>query len=77
MGDLKRIDTRNSVLIRGESFTITLRFMRDVVQGFTGVILGAAVGSLLAAGSLLAVESLIPSALPGGQTAVIDRPING
>ena len=77
MGDLKRSDTRNSVLIRGESFTITLRFMRDVVQGFTGVILGAAVGSLLAAGSFLAVESLIPSPLPGGQTAVIDRTING
>ena len=77
MGDLKRSDTRNSVLIRGESFTITLRFMRDVVQGFTGVILGAAVGSLLAAGSFLAVESLIPSAFPGGPTAVIDRTING
>ena len=77
MGDLNRIDQRNSVLIRGESLTITLRIMRDFIQGFTGVVLGAAVGSLLAAGSFLAVESLMPSVMPGATTAVIDRTVHG
>ena len=77
MGDSATIDERESVHIRGESLSISTRFMHDVVQGFGGVLLGAVAGSLLAAGSFLAIETQMPALIPAGSTAVIDRTVQG
>ena len=51
--------------------------MHDVVQGFAGVFLGAIAGSLLAAGSFLAIETQMPALIPTDSTAVVDRTVQG
>ena len=51
--------------------------MRAFVQGFGGVLLGAVAGSLLAAGSFLAIETQMPELIPAHSTAVIDRTVQG
>lgn len=77
MGDSARIDERESVDVRDESLSISKRFMHNVVQGFGGILLGAVAGSLLAAGSFLAIETQMPQMIPVGATAVIDRTVQG